>query len=687
MRKYLKRIYNKSQKDYYSYLSNEMRDNNKRFIITANPETITMAEKDEEISKMLLDDNNSIVPDGIAIVKACKILKIKVTERIAGVDIAQYLLEECNRQKKTLYLFGAKPEVIQKLAEMIKIEYPNIELLGYSDGYVNDKDKVFEEIIKLKPDVCLVALGIPYQEKIIYKHLSKFKKGIFVGVGGSFDVLSGSKKRAPKLFIKLNLEWLYRIICEPKRIKRFWDNNIKFIFKTWKETKTNKKEKKQKKKLISAKKILKNNWPICIIMIISLIMHIIALKELGFNYTLNSDDASYINSGITFLKSGKITMHGDLSAQIMPGMTFFIALFGFIFGTGTKLIISLKIFWMLMGIFTIYIVYKTIRIFANKYISTLPCIFFLAADYIWMDNIILTETPYIFLFSLIIYYTLKIAIQPCKKYYICIVIFYLLAVFIRPNIGIYPICLFAYLLLKKYDIKLLFKQCIIAGIILLLLLIPWSYRNYKVFGKFIPLTYGMGNPLLLGTYQGVGYPQDEELDYKSNVDDKMASEMKYYIENPEIKHYMTRYYLLEYDGMKAKYRMDEWWKRDKLSMLKSYFIYKPIENVYNVFYWDTIFDIEAKEIKTTRKVDILLFLISSFVIIIDKKKLKEWLFLVIVYGIQVALYSYTFAFSRYAITMFFIRYLIIGIGIAIIYDRIKNRSGKNESINDNTSIQ
>ena len=89
-----------------------------------------------------------------------------------------------------------------------------------------------EEIIKLKPDILFVALGIPYQEKLIGKYYNKFKKGIFIGVGGSFDVLSGTKKRAPRLFIKLKLEWLYRIICEPKRLKRFFKYNVKFLFRS-----------------------------------------------------------------------------------------------------------------------------------------------------------------------------------------------------------------------------------------------------------------------------------------------------------------------------------------------------------------------------------------------------------------------------------------------------------------------
>jgi len=235
MKEYLKQVYSKSQNDYFKLLKKYLKSNTKKFIITANPETLTMASTDEEVSNMLLDKESSIVPDGIAIVKACQILDIPVTERIAGVDIAEYLLKEANEQKKSIYLFGAKPEVIELMVNKIKVEYQNINILGYSDGYVKDRDKVFKKIIKLKPDVCLVALGIPHQEKLIYKYLDKFEKGIFVGVGGSFDVLSGSKKRAPKVFIKLNLEWFYRIICEPKRLKRFWNNNVKFIFSVRKE--------------------------------------------------------------------------------------------------------------------------------------------------------------------------------------------------------------------------------------------------------------------------------------------------------------------------------------------------------------------------------------------------------------------------------------------------------------------
>lgn len=231
MKEYLKKLYNKEKNKYFKLLENDLRHEHKRFIITVNPETLMLSEKDNELKEILESKEFSFVPDGIAVIKAARKVGISISERITGIDIAEYLLKLANKNKYSIYLYGAKEEVIESLISKIKKEYNNINIVGYSNGYVENKNKVMEEILKLKPDICMVALGIPHQEKIIYKYINKFKKGIFIGVGGSFDVLSGYKKRAPKIFIKLNIEWLYRIVKEPKRLKRFWNNNIKFLFK------------------------------------------------------------------------------------------------------------------------------------------------------------------------------------------------------------------------------------------------------------------------------------------------------------------------------------------------------------------------------------------------------------------------------------------------------------------------
>lgn len=235
MKKFLEKLYKNDKKSFFEILKKDLKNKNKKFIVTVNPETLMIAEKDLELKEILEDDSVSFVPDGIGVVKAAKMIGVDVKERIPGIEIAEKLFEFANESKKSLYLFGAKQEVLNNLKEKIEKNYSNIKFLGMTNGYVENKEEEFQKIIKKEPDIVLVALGIPAQEKLMYKYFKDFKKGIFVGVGGSFDVLSGTKKRAPQIFIKTNTEWLYRILKEPKRIKRFWDNNVKFIFKIRKE--------------------------------------------------------------------------------------------------------------------------------------------------------------------------------------------------------------------------------------------------------------------------------------------------------------------------------------------------------------------------------------------------------------------------------------------------------------------
>jgi N-acetylglucosaminyldiphosphoundecaprenol N-acetyl-beta-D-mannosaminyltransferase len=182
-----------------------------------------------------LNSSDYNVPDGNGIILASRLLKTPIPKRICGIELAEELMAASEAMGLRLFLYGGEEGVAVNAALKLCEKYPNLKIVGSQNGYAKDKSKVFEEIIKKKPDIVLVALGIPMQEKLIYQHLDKFNKGIFVGVGGSFDTISGSKKRAPKIFIKLNLEWFYRIACEPKRIKRFYDSNIKFIFRALKK--------------------------------------------------------------------------------------------------------------------------------------------------------------------------------------------------------------------------------------------------------------------------------------------------------------------------------------------------------------------------------------------------------------------------------------------------------------------
>lgn len=231
MKKYFDKIFKGSANDFYSGLKLALKNNRKMFVVTANPEAFMLGETDKSMDQILKNDSVTVVADGIGLVKGAKMLNIDITERIPGVEIAQKLFEYGNELSSSLFLFGAKESVITALCEKISKSYPNLQIVGTENGYVEDKDSVFKQIKLSEPDIILVALGMPLQEKLIYKHYNDFTKGIFVGVGGSFDVLSGTKSRAPKFFINHNIEWLYRILKEPKRLKRFYNNNIKFLFK------------------------------------------------------------------------------------------------------------------------------------------------------------------------------------------------------------------------------------------------------------------------------------------------------------------------------------------------------------------------------------------------------------------------------------------------------------------------
>lgn len=229
--KFIKKTYRKGICDFIKELEIKIKNNEKTFIVTANPETLITANKNSQLETCLLDSNTIIVPDGIGVQKGANLLSYNINGLIPGIELCNNIFDIFNKLGKSIYLFGSSQEVINDLKNSLTIKYPNMKIIGTSNGYVENKQEVFELIEQLKPDGVLVALGIPEQELLIYNNLAKFDKGIFMGVGGSFDVLSGHKKRAPKLFRKFHLEWLYRILKEPNRFKRFFNNNIKYIFK------------------------------------------------------------------------------------------------------------------------------------------------------------------------------------------------------------------------------------------------------------------------------------------------------------------------------------------------------------------------------------------------------------------------------------------------------------------------
>lgn len=191
----------------------------KSLIVAINPEKIIKAKNDQALKK-LLNEAEFQIPDGIGVILASKIQKGKITSRVTGVDMMMRLCEEAAKRQKPIFLYGGKPGVADKAAEKLKETYPNIIIAGTQDGYEKDNSKVIEKINEAKPDLLFVAMGSPKQENWINENRDSLHPTIYQGVGGSFDVLAGTVKRAPEAFQKIGMEWFYRLMKEPKRLKR-----------------------------------------------------------------------------------------------------------------------------------------------------------------------------------------------------------------------------------------------------------------------------------------------------------------------------------------------------------------------------------------------------------------------------------------------------------------------------------
>lgn len=196
-----------------SYLSQD----ELKMIFTPNPEMVINATKNEEL-KEALNNSDMNIPDGNGIVWASKKIKKPLPERVAGFDFIHKLFDLGKNNDIKFYLLGAKPEIVEKAKQ--NLENQGVSIVGFHDGYFKDEQPIIDEINNLGVDVLLVALGAPKQELFIYKNKHKLKAKIAVGVGGSFDVISGEVKRAPKIIMKLKLEWLYRGLTDIKRMRR-----------------------------------------------------------------------------------------------------------------------------------------------------------------------------------------------------------------------------------------------------------------------------------------------------------------------------------------------------------------------------------------------------------------------------------------------------------------------------------
>lgn len=189
------------------------------FIVAINPEKIMKAQKDKSL-KELLNSADIKIPDGVGVILASKLKGGRIKKRVTGIDLMQNICRMASEKGYKVFLLGAKPGIADKASGILKNRYGGLNIAGVRDGYFKDDDEVISDIKKVHPDILFVAMGSPRQEYWIKKNMNKIGTPLLMGIGGSLDVICGNIKRAPKWMCKFGLEWLYRLIKEPWRIKR-----------------------------------------------------------------------------------------------------------------------------------------------------------------------------------------------------------------------------------------------------------------------------------------------------------------------------------------------------------------------------------------------------------------------------------------------------------------------------------
>ncbi len=200
-------------------IEQRIRAGKKTFCVAINPEKIYRATYDTELRE-ILNHAEITLCDGIGVAIASKILHKKSIKRCTGCDLFFHLIKKAAENNWRVFLLGASHESNQKAADTLKQNYPGLIIAGTQDGFFRNSEDLVEKINETKADLLFVAMGSPKQELWITKYRERLNTQFCMGVGGTLDVISGKAKRAPLVFRKTGTEFLFRLISQPKRLKR-----------------------------------------------------------------------------------------------------------------------------------------------------------------------------------------------------------------------------------------------------------------------------------------------------------------------------------------------------------------------------------------------------------------------------------------------------------------------------------
>ncbi len=189
------------------------------YVVTPNPEIVMVCRSDPAAAEAVAGASLTIA-DGIGVVYGAKILKTPLKQKLPGIDFTQGLFARLAEASGSVFLLGSKPGVAELARDRLQKQWPGLRVAGVHDGYFQEDGPVVEQINAVAPDLLLVCLGAPKQEKWMHRWASALDVGLMIGAGGSMDVFAGTVERAPERWQRAGLEWLYRLLREPKRLGR-----------------------------------------------------------------------------------------------------------------------------------------------------------------------------------------------------------------------------------------------------------------------------------------------------------------------------------------------------------------------------------------------------------------------------------------------------------------------------------
>jgi N-acetylglucosaminyldiphosphoundecaprenol N-acetyl-beta-D-mannosaminyltransferase len=230
------RVHRLCMRDALSVMERWIAERTPRMVITADANALVLAQADKEF-RLLLMDADLVTPDGAGLLWAARRLGQPFPERVPGVELVAQLARLSHERGYRLYFLGAAPGVAERAASTLRQRFPNAQIVGITHGYFSPEAEptVLAHIRQARPDVLLVGMGMPRQEKWIARHKQTLGVPVSVGVGGSFDIYAGVVRRAPRWMQRYGLEWLWRLMQDPRKIAKV-RNLPRFVWLVWRES-------------------------------------------------------------------------------------------------------------------------------------------------------------------------------------------------------------------------------------------------------------------------------------------------------------------------------------------------------------------------------------------------------------------------------------------------------------------